>query len=407
MPLQLFRRTSGESRPKPQEVVQKLGQDLCSLASVADGGLNGTHAACDLPPTTAPASTTTTPADGEGILPMPPSPSGASGEEALQRSVSEDVQTQLQVILEVLEEAAQFADQTNCGSSSNGTTAVSGDPDPGSAADFLAHFLEGNLPVQLIASLETLEFEVRKDVISVFSAIVRLGSQLGADKQLQEYVTDHPSFFRMLVDGYDRPEIATHCGIMLRSCARHARLVEAFLSQPDVVIRLLSFTSHGSFECSSDAFSTLHDYLLTHKAESCAFLVKNFQDFFKVYNGLLQSDDYVTQRQGLKLLSETLLDRTFMRVMLMYIGNEQFLQIHMNLLRADSKAIQFEAFHVFKIFVANPQKPPKVQQILYRNREKLIKLLETLRASRPDDRQFAEDQSAVIGKLQALGAGQP
>merc|ERR1719188_2627449 len=191
---------------------------------------------------------------------------------------------------------------------------------------------------------------------------------------------------------------------MLRSCARHKRLVDAFLSQHKVALRLLAFTGHNSFDVSSDAFSSLHDFLLIHKAVSAVFLEANFQAFFRLYNGLLQSDDYVTQRQALKLLSELLLDRNFMRVMLLYIGDEQFLQIHMNLLRADSKVIQCEAFHVFKIFVANPQKPPRVQQILFKNKDRLVKLLETLRSSRHDDRQFAEDKNTVIGKLQSLEA---
>merc|ERR1719326_2817475 len=92
-----------------------------------------------------------------------------------------------------------------------------------------------------------------------------------------------------------------------------------------------------------------------------------------------------------------------MRVMLSYIGDEQYLQIHMNLLRDDSLAIQYESFHVFKIFVANPQKPPKVQQILYKNKEKLIELLQTIRPNRQEqDAQFLEDKATVIAKLEAL-----
>eukprot|EP00932_Pfiesteria_piscicida_P019852 SRR837773.6675.p3 GENE.SRR837773.6675~~SRR837773.6675.p3 ORF type:complete len:227 (+),score=93.23 SRR837773.6675:258-938(+) len=190
--------------------------------------------------------------------------------------------------------------------------------------------------------------------------------------------------------------------MILRSCARHRELAAACLAQPEVLRRLLAFTSGGSFDVTSDAFSSLHDLLLMHKSVSASFLESHFQEFFQLYNALLQPDDYVTQRQALKLLSEVLLDRTFMRVMLMYIGEEQFLQIHMNLLRSDSKVIQFEAFHVFKIFVANPQKPPKVQLILHRNKEKLIRLLEALAPNRQDDQQFAEDKVTVIGKLQSL-----
>jgi hypothetical protein len=47
----------------------------------------------------------------------------------------------------------------------------------------------------------------------------------------------------------------------------------------------------------------------------------------------------------------------------------------MNLLRAKSRSIQFEAFHVFKVFVANPQKPDVIKGILISNREKLLRFL--------------------------------
>ena len=47
----------------------------------------------------------------------------------------------------------------------------------------------------------------------------------------------------------------------------------------------------------------------------------------------------------------------------------------MNLLRDTSANIQFEAFHVFKVFVANPKKPEAISQILVNNREKLIAYL--------------------------------
>lgn len=48
----------------------------------------------------------------------------------------------------------------------------------------------------------------------------------------------------------------------------------------------------------------------------------------------------------------------------------------MNLLRDKSRNIQFEAFHVFKVFVANPQKPAEIMSILSKNREKLLTFLE-------------------------------
>lgn len=84
----------------------------------------------------------------------------------------------------------------------------------------------------------------------------------------------------------------------------------------------------------------------------------------------------------------------------------------MNLLKDRSKNIQFEAFHVFKVrrklrralsasrradsncvicasqvFVANPKKPPQIEAILRRNKDKLIVFLRNFHTDR-DDEQF-------------------
>jgi hypothetical protein len=75
-----------------------------------------------------------------------------------------------------------------------------------------------------------------------------------------------------------------------------------------------------------------------------------------------------------------------------YIANEANLKMMMNLLRDKSKNIQFEAFHVFKVrvmsrplrhlissqvFVANPKKPPQIETILRRNKDKLLVFLKS------------------------------
>jgi calcium binding protein 39 len=71
--------------------------------------------------------------------------------------------------------------------------------------------------------------------------------------------------------------------------------------------------------------------------------------FFTMYTNLIQSSNYVTKRQSIKLLGEILLDRSNYNVMNQYISNEDNLKIMMNLLKDKSKNIQFEAFHVFKV----------------------------------------------------------
>ncbi|CAE7244046.1 pmo25 [Symbiodinium sp. CCMP2592] len=367
MPFDWWRRASGRPALAGSEGSQNRSQDVCRRLKEA---LDSFSAMDD---------------DGDGIRQSSASPS----ETALKR-LSQDVKKQLQVMLEVLLEVERT--NQHAGEMQNVPLVKS----------WLNQFFATDLPKLLVTHLGQLEFEVRNDVVTVFSAVVRLGSGLSDEDPLQQYGHANPQFFALLVDGYEKHEIATHCGMMLRSCARQEKLVKAFLSQMQVVLKLVQFTRHEVFDISTDAFSSLHDFLLNHQDTSAEFLQANFREFFTSYNSLLQEGDYVTKRQALKLLSDLLLGRKFMRIMMLYIGDDSYLQIHMNLLRDDSKTIQLEAFHIFKIFVANPNRPPRVHTILYKNKERLICLLHELTPHRPEDKQFLEDMKTVLNKLEAM-----
>ena len=81
--------------------------------------------------------------------------------------------------------------------------------------------------------------------------------------------------------------------------------------------------------------------------------------------------------QSLSLLAQLLME-TFLgheALLFKYIHSAARLMTIMNLLRAKSRSIQFEAFHVFKVFVANPRKPDVVTGILISNRDKLLRFL--------------------------------
>ena len=52
----------------------------------------------------------------------------------------------------------------------------------------------------------------------------------------------------------------------------------------------------------------------------------------------------------MQLLGELLLERSNLKVMVRYVADEGNLKLMMNLLRDSSRSIQFEAFHVFKVW---------------------------------------------------------
>jgi len=308
--------------------------------------------------------------------------------------VSQDVHKHLQTILSLIKFLTGDTEGANLRAMSQND-----------AADLLEQLIAADLPVQLLAQLPLMQFETRKDIMNVCCALLWSGMPQHVNSHVMEYFRDHPRVFKLLVDGYANEEVALHFGVVLRSCVRHKELARAFVASGQV-LELLKYASHPSIDISSDAFYSLRETLMEHKEVSSAWLSckENFDEFFKSYNTLLKSEEYLGARQAQKLLGEILLDRHFRSVMLAYVNNERNLQIHMNLLKDKSKVIQADAFHVFKVFAANPQKTPRVQKILYQNREKLLHLLDSLVASRPDDKKFADELRSVSEKLRNLDA---
>lgn len=57
----------------------------------------------------------------------------------------------------------------------------------------------------------------------------------------------------------------------------------------------------ANFEIASDAFSSFKDLLTRHKGAVAGFLADHYQEFFDHFYRLLQSSNYVTRRQSLKV----------------------------------------------------------------------------------------------------------
>ena len=113
-----------------------------------------------------------------------------------------------------------------------------------------------------------------------------------------------------------------------------------------------------------------------HKSSEFAqWMVDSYTPLFAHFNKLHKCENYVTRRLSMKLLAEILLDRNNFAVMSRYIEDRDHLRTVMKALADPSQAIAFEAFHVFKIFAANPNKAPAIQEIFLRNQAKLGEFL--------------------------------
>ncbi|XP_048458776.1 calcium-binding protein 39-like [Rhincodon typus] len=273
------------------------------------------------------------------------------------------------------------------------------EPQTETVAQLAQELYNSGLLISLIAHLQLIDFEGKKDVTQIFNNILR--RQIGTRTPTVEYICSHEQILFMLLKGYEMPEIALKCGIMLRECIRHEPLAKIILYS-EHFRDFFKYVEMSTFDIASDAFATFKDLLTRHKVMCGQFLEQNYELVFNDYEKLLHSENYVTKRQSLKLVGELLLDRHNFTIMTRYISKPENLKLMMNLLRDQSRNIQFEAFHVFKVFVANPNKTQPILDILLKNQTKLIEFLSQFQVDRTDDDQFNDEKSYLIKQIRDL-----
>ncbi|KAG0643880.1 Mo25-like protein [Tuber brumale] len=255
----------------------------------------------------------------------------------------------------------------------------------------------------LANNMARLDFEAKKDVTALFNGLLRYCPQPISRFPTVDYLhTNRPDTLITLVKGYENKDVANNCGTILRESFKHQALAHVVLYD-EIFWRFFDYVQGGSFDIASDAFGTFRELLTKHKLLVAQFLGQNYVRFFLKYNTLLVSPNYVTKRQSIKLLGEILLDRANYNIMLAYVDSPDHLKLTMNLLRDKSKNIQYEAFHVFKVFVANPKKSKPVQDILLKNREKLLAFLPKFHDDRREDEQFIDEKGFLMKQIIELG----
>lgn len=149
---------------------------------------------------------------------------------------------------------------------------------------------------QLILRLRTLPFEARKHVSQIYNNLMRrdLGNFIA-------YMSVHPDLIHFLMCGYDDSEIALNCGSMLRESLRHEVLTKIVLSSTEFWRYFDIYVHLPNFDVASDAFASLKDILSRHKSLVSEFFEIHFDQVFDKYNSLLESENYVTRRQSLKV----------------------------------------------------------------------------------------------------------
>jgi calcium binding protein 39 len=306
----------------------------------------------------------------------------------------------------------------------------------------LANAQHSTMIPQLVQHLSSLPFESRKHLSAIFNYLLVCGLD-GTDRELyipimnafRDYVAvNFDAILQAILQGYSNShdgatltDVVLHCGSMYRSCFRHVLLYRELVSTTERVQNYIfpfldTFATLPNFDVSSDAMENVK-VVMTAGSDgsddesdaaaqqelselSAAFLTRDYEAVWdQRFNPNLLSTDtnYMTKRVALQILSTVLLTRSNYAVMIRYVNSRINLILVMKLLRDTSPHITLDAFHVFKVFVANPNKIPEVEKILRDNSQKLCLYLETLHQDKESsDPQFAEEKKLIIATIRGL-----
>ena len=258
-----------------------------------------------------------------------------------------------------------------------------------------AEFIQKELTMALIKSLKVLSVDCKRNVVLICSHLSK------EDGDYRDHITQNPDILEFLVSAYNDHDYTSETGIslytgdILQAFIRNIgdRVASVILMTDDSNWLWAFFSTHvdiTSFDVQTQAFNTLKDLFLSQsnnkicvRDPAVKLIAAKEDQFFDNFNVMLKSSTFVTCRQSLRLLHQILFDpqkKTY-KSMMRYITNKKYLKITMNLLRDASDQIQFEAFHLFKVFVLNPKRSPEVTRVLSKrqNKKALVEFLTTFK----------------------------
>ncbi|KAI9295834.1 calcium-binding protein 39 [Neoconidiobolus thromboides FSU 785] len=250
-----------------------------------------------------------------------------------------------------------------------------------------------------LSNQDEIQIKSKKNCIRIFSNLLRF--QENSQMPMINYILNKPEILFALFHSYENPNTALTCGQILRECLKYEPLAKLLIQSTNFKA-FFNYINYSNFDISSDAFLSFREALTRHRKMVAKQLLVDYDEFFAKYEVLVLNSNYAVRRLAIKLLADLLLDRTNFRIMTIFISKKNNLKICMNLLKDKSKNIQLESFHIFKIFVANPKKAPQIQDILVKNKDKLIEYLEKFHNDKNNDTRFKEEKDYVITQIQNL-----
>ncbi|KAK8806611.1 hypothetical protein WA588_003175 [Blastocystis sp. NMH] len=278
------------------------------------------------------------------------------------------------------------------------------DPNMDECEELSKEIIDKHFVIQVLLAFPKLDFEERKSFTQVFCTLLNRDHYKFASRYMLS--REGSDILLCIMNAYGDPSLTMNAGLMLRECIRIRCIHDRILSDDQLIEPLFTkYIYNSNFDISSDAFQTIRELLRTNRQLVSVRLKPQGElckRIFGWYRILLQSSNYMINRVMIKLLAEFMLDKINFDIMIAFVADADNLKLIMNLMCSPYETIQFDAFNVFKIFVANPDKSRDVETILQMNKQAMIAFLATFLPGKNNDEIFADEKKYVVSLLNRL-----
>lgn len=271
--------------------------------------------------------------------------------------------------------------------------------------ELINQICERQLLPLLVKSMPLLDFDSRIKIAQIVSNLVRHEqiSKLMAKPDLQQ------DFLRMLVSGAQQSRYPLPYLDMLEVCMFREKLAAQFLKSGLLAVLLHKLCLSPDFAISSGAFAVVQRFFIPPKKskpcdrrDAALMHIKiNQKSFFEEMRKLLAEGDYAQQRLTLDILRPLFSRDENLEILMSFISDLENLKSVMMLMNIAKPRLCIDAYHIFKLFVVNPEMPRDIQYVLYNNKEKLKSLLLAVLTSLQNVG-FDEDTKMVLTAIDRL-----
>lgn len=260
------------------------------------------------------------------------------------------------------------------------------------------------LLLRLPPDSKRLEMRMKRDMLQLFRFMLRESETADV---FEEYMDSRAEILKIVLMGCLDMDSVAACQAILHACVRRESICQLLL-ESDLLDNVLSITRNKNFQLATGGFQSLELLLLKHPAVGLKFLMENYDAFVKEkLSKLVRTRNYVNKRLALKLIYKLLTTRKNFKFMIRFVTDADNLELIMAELLSKKNqkkiAVQTEACDIFKIFVANPKKPPAIQDMLRESKRALIRFMGRFQEVKRKEENFnSKEFNMILNTLQML-----